>query len=68
VKHRSSSKFTPWAGDLPSILSAALLFLLKDLFEPGMVMNAYNPSTWEGEAGSRHGLHSETLPKNKTLI
>jgi hypothetical protein len=43
-------------------------YTFKELFKnkPGMVVYAYNPSTWEIEAGGFHvwgqpGLHSETL-------
>jgi hypothetical protein len=64
------------------ILRRPLITPLRNTGEPGMVANAFNPSTWEAEAGGflslrpawskeqvpgQPGLHRETLSrKTKT--
>jgi hypothetical protein len=41
---------------------------MNHLYQPSLVVHAYNPSTQETEAGGvqgQCGLHSETLPRPK---
>jgi hypothetical protein len=42
------------------------------IFNPGMVVQAYTPSTWEAEAGGSRvqgqpGVHSETVSKKLSV-
>ena len=58
MSHVSSTAFQP--GD-----RARLRLKKKIKIRMGAVAHAYNPSTWEAEAGGSPGLEMETILVNK---
>lgn len=48
-----SSRVYPWIESVRCCVLILSCFSLIKLYKPGMVVHAYNPSTWEVEAGGR---------------